>query len=78
MRRRSETEENEGNEDPKFFGRNFVLFVIFCSSVFRVVVSAKVRDGETPLPARETRALPRRRFRAEARRDEIFGATDDD
>jgi hypothetical protein len=48
MRRRSETEENEGNEDPEFFRRDFVLFVIFCSSLFRVVVRAKVRAGETP------------------------------
>ena len=48
MRRRSETEENEGNEDPEFFRRDFVLFVIFCSSLFGVVVRAKVREGEAP------------------------------
>ncbi len=44
MRRRSET---EGNEDPEFFRRDFVLVVIFCSSLFRVAVRAKVRAGET-------------------------------
>jgi hypothetical protein len=56
MRRRSETEENEGNEDPEFFRRDFVLFVIFCSSLFRVVVRAKVREREAP--GRPTSRMP--------------------
>jgi hypothetical protein len=56
MRRRSETEENEGNEDLEFFRRDFVLFVIFCSSLFRVVVRAKVREREAP--GRPTGRMP--------------------